>query len=73
MRKVKCTKCKVEMEQGMLIANGTTWRKGKLPIIFPLRGNSLAKIFPFFTPIEYVKAYKCPKCRRLRLYTTEGK
>ena len=62
--KMICPDCKVEMEQGHLLYQGTRWFKGEQ--------NVISKALAYGTPGLKVITFHCPECGRLELITTSN-
>lgn len=67
---MECKDCQVEMEKGVF--DGSCWFSGD-----PQFGkNFLVKrfgwaVWPSKRVIKFVRAYRCPNCKKIELYTEE--
>ena len=61
---MQCDKCKVEMERGILVLNGTGWTKMSKPTSW--WSKPIIKLVD-----KYVIAWRCPNCDSLVFKTEE--
>ena len=64
--KIECPKCKTEMQDGRLLANGLVWTGKKKDEVYEntIKGCEAKPAFS-------VVAFRCPSCNYLELYTNE--
>lgn len=69
---MKCPKCDVIMEKGMMLR--TTWISGE-PELGKSLMTGLIKIgaWPIKRTVTYVTAWKCPSCGKVELYADKNK
>ena len=63
---MQCSECSVEMEKGVLDANGRIWADPeKLP------WWAKTKLIPLVKIVKKVVAWRCPECKKVDLRTED--